>query len=352
MSPKDMPNRGREGAISMATMRDVADLAGVSAKTVSRVFNNDPHVTPETKARVEAALRELSYVPNSIATTFRTGRAPVIGVAVPDILDPFFASIAHAAEILAADRGMSVVITGLGSPDREPEAVQALLRQALSGLVIASVSLDHSYLAAWTERTNIVFVDRPPVGIAADSFIEDDIGGASLATTHLIEHGHSRIGFIGDDLDVPTTRARLDGYRAALVAAGIADDDELVGMGAFDRAGAAEALATIDHAAPTAVFCSNARAAMGLAPILQDSGLAITTFGDFPFADMLTPSWTVIDQDPVKLGSLAAKRVLDRLDKPNRRYRRRTVLPVDLVERDSCRVKTRLAAARDERYLT
>jgi LacI family transcriptional regulator len=78
----------------MTTMREVAAAAGVSAKTVSRVFNDDPHVTPETRARVEVALRQLNYVPNAVATTFRTGRSPVVGIAVPDIVDPFFAAIA------------------------------------------------------------------------------------------------------------------------------------------------------------------------------------------------------------------------------------------------------------------
>ena len=195
----------------MATMRDVAAIAGVSAKTVSRVFNNDPHVTPETKQRVQAALRELNYVPNSVATTFRTGRSPVIGVAVPDIVDPFFAAMASAADSLAASHEMSVVITNLGDPHREPEVVQSLLRQALSGLIIAPAAADHSYLAPWLQHTPVVFVDRPPVGVAADSFTEDDVAGAHLATTHLLEHGHTRIGFIGDDLAIPTTKARLDG---------------------------------------------------------------------------------------------------------------------------------------------
>jgi len=86
----------------MATMREVAARAHVSAKTASLVFNDDPHVSLDTKQCVAQALRELNYVPNSIATTFRTGRAPVIGVAVPEIADPFFASIAEAAETLAA----------------------------------------------------------------------------------------------------------------------------------------------------------------------------------------------------------------------------------------------------------
>ncbi len=330
----------------MATMRDVASRAGVSAKTVSRVFNNDPHVTPETRGRVEVAIRELNYVPNAIATTFRTGRAPVIAVAVPDIVDPFFASIAKAVETVAAAHRMSVVMTSLGDPAREPEVVQSLLRQAVSGLILAPVATDHSYLQAWIERTHVVFVDRPPHGVAADSFIEDDAGGAHMATTHLIEHGHTRVGFIGDELAIPTTRARFDGYRAALLEAGIPLDDTLVALGAVDRAGAATAFAELDQAGPTAVFCSNARAAMSLVPVLQHSGLAVSTFGDFPLADMLSPAWTVIDQDPLQLGTLAAQRILDRLAKPNRRYRRRTVIPVDLVERESCRVETRLVRSR------
>ena len=327
----------------MVTMRDVAARAGVSAATVSRTFNNDPRVSPESKQRVEAALRELNYVPNSIATTFRTGRAPVIGVAVPDSVDPFFASIARAAHKLAAAQGMSVVITNLDDPAREPEIVQSLLRQALSGLIIAPATADHSYLRAWVDRLPVVFVDRPPIGVTADSFTEDDAVGAHLATTHLIDHGHTRVGFIGDDLAIPTTKARLDGYRAALIDAGIALDEDLVAVGAVDRTGAAETFATLDRAAPTAVFCSNARAAISLVPYLQNTGIAITTFGDFPLADMLVPSWTVIDQDPVQLGTLAAQRILDRLAKPNRRYRRRTVIPVGLVERESCRETARLS---------
>lgn len=331
----------------MATMRDVAALAGVSAKTVSRVYNDDPHVTAETKERVDAALRALNYVPNTIATTFRTGRAPVIGVAVPDITDPLFASIAKAAEELARTRGMSVVITSIGvDPEREVGVVQALLSQPLSGLIIAPVRTEHHYLAPWAERMPVVFVDRQPVGLAVDSFTEDDTAGARLATADLIGHGHTRIGFIGDDGSIPTSKNRLQGYRDALSAAGIPFDDALVAFGAFDRPGAGAAFAAVDAVgpSPTALFCSNARSAISLVPFVRASGLAMATFGDFPLADMLQPAWTFIDQDPYRLGTLAAQRILDRLDRPKGRFRRRTVLPVPLVERESCLVDTRLRA--------
>lgn len=327
----------------MATMRDVASLAGVSAKTVSRVFNDDPHVLPETRARVDAALRQLNYVPNAVATTFRTGRAPVIGVVVPDIMDPFFGALARAVESVAAANGQSVVISGFGGdPQREPQAVQSLLRHSPSGLIIAPTSTDQRYLAAWAERTHIVFVDRQPVGVLADSFAEDDISGAHLATSHLVNHGHTRVAFLGDDLMIPTTRDRLTGYREALRQASLDLDDQLVALGALDRASGADALDRLEAAEPTALFCSNARTAMNLAPLLRDCGLAVTSFGDFPLADLLTPSLTTIDQDPQQLGTLAAQRIVDRLTFPDRRYRRRTVLPLELIERDSCAVTTRL----------
>lgn len=329
----------------MATMRDVAAVAKVSAKTVSRVFNDDPHVSPETRERVEAALRELEYVPTTLATTFRAGRAPVIGVAVPDIADPFFAAIAKAVETVATAHDMSVVITSLGDdPEREPSIVQSLLRQALSGLVIAPVAHDQSYLVAWSNRTPLVFVDRPPLGVRADSFTEDDFHGAYDATEHLVQHGHVRVGFIGDDTAIPTTGDRLSGYQAALRDNGIEADAELVVLGAFDRVAATRAFETLERLStpPTALFSSNARVTMGLVPMLRDSGLAVTAFGDFPMADMLSPAVTVIDQDPLTLGTLAARRIVDRLTHPNRRYRRRTVIPVDLVERQSCLVTSRL----------
>jgi LacI family transcriptional regulator len=339
----------------MVTMRDVAAQAQVSPKTVSRVFNNDSHVSADTRKRVEAALRELNYVPNVLATTFRSGRAPAIGVAVPDITDPFFAAIAKAAETVATDSQMSVVITSLGDdPEREPTMVQSLLRQALSGLIIAPVARDHSYLQSWADMIPLVFVDRPPVGVRADSFTEDDHNGAYLATEHLVQHGHGRIAFIGDDTGMPTTGNRLIGYRAALHDHGIDDDEDLVVLGAFDRGGAAEAFASLEDLVtpPTALFSSNARVTMNLVPVIRDSGLAVTAFGDFPMADMLTPALTVIDQDPFTLGTLAAQRILDRLTHSNRRYRRHNVLPVRLVERQSCSITSRLDnthLARDRR---
>lgn len=323
----------------MTTMREVAAIAGVSAKTVSRVFNDEPHVTPETRTRVEAALQQLNYLPNAVATTFRKGRSPVIGIAVPDLVDPFFAAIAKSVNRIAINHGLSTLVTSLGDAiPKEDEVVGRLLSQSLSGLIIAPVATDHTYLSPWKDRLPIVFVDRAPTKLTADSITVDDSGGAHMATEHLIGHGHRRIAFVGDTAELPTSYRRLLGYRNALDEHAIPQNAAYEVFGAVDRNSAAHAICTLAELAepPTAILSSNARSTMALVPALHRMPLALVGFGDFPMADVLEPPITVIDQDPAALGTLAAQRVFDRLAHPTRRFRRRTVLPVALIERASC----------------
>jgi len=326
----------------MATMREVAQRAGVSAKTVSRVLRNDRYVSDSVRSRVNAAVEELQYVPNMLAVTFRTGRDAAIGVAVPDIGDPFFARIVQAVEVEARRSETAVIVTSLGyDPDHEEPAVEALLKRQVLGLVFCPVSDNQSYLAPWLQRTPIVFVDRAPVRLTADSVIEDDFGGAHQATTHLLEHGHRRIAFVGDANKAPTTMHRLQGYSQALADAGIPFDEALVYLGATDAESMDGALTAFRaHPEPaSAVFSSNARSTLAVYPALQrlgGDGLALVSFGDFPMAASLDPSVTVIDQDPSAVGRFAAERLFARIDSPGRRLRRRTVLPVSLIERASC----------------
>src|SRR4051794_36265676 len=130
-------------------MRDVAARAGVSAKTVSRVMHNDRYVSDDVRRRVEQAIRELQYVPNPLARTFRSGRDAAIGIAVPDISDPFFATVTQAAEQIARARQTAVFVTSLGSdPADERGAVEGLLGRRVAGLISTPVSADQSYLKA------------------------------------------------------------------------------------------------------------------------------------------------------------------------------------------------------------
>src|SRR4051794_40932631 len=131
----------------MSTMRQVAEHAGVSAKSVSRVINNDRYVSAAVRRRVEQAIAELNYVPNELARTFRAGRDAAIGVAIPEISDPFFASLTREIEQLARSRGLAVLITSLGQDGAEEQnRVEALLRRQLNGLITTPVSADQSYL--------------------------------------------------------------------------------------------------------------------------------------------------------------------------------------------------------------
>jgi LacI family transcriptional regulator len=322
-------------------MRQVAERAGVSAKTVSRVMNNDRYVSAAVRERVERAIEELQYVPNLLARTFRSGRDAAIGVAVPDISDPFFAAVTHAIEQIARTRGTAVFVTSLGTEGHDEKAgVEALLGRQIIGLISTPVAADQSYLRPWQARTAMVFIDRPPSKITADSVIEDDRGGGYSATAHLIDLGHRRIAFVGDQPSVLTTMRRLEGYRTALRDAGIDECPELVILGVTSSAEAAGTATKLlaRPSPPTAIFSSNSKCSIGIVPALQGierTDVALISFGDVPLAAALQPALTVVDQNPDALGKFAATRLFERLENPNRRLRRNIVLPVTLVTRAS-----------------
>jgi LacI family transcriptional regulator len=325
----------------MTTMRDVARVAGVSAKTVSRVFNEDPHVTEETRERVRWAMQKLNYVPNLLARSFRAGADPAVGLAVPDIGDPFFAEITSSIEIDLVGRGMAVVVSSLGqAAERERSALEALLRRQISGLIVACASADQAYLAPWQSRTPMVFVDRPPKGLSGVYVIEDDLAGARQAVTHLASHGHQRVAFLGISTPITTVLRRLKGYRSAVAELGLDGRPDLICMpsGSADEC-AAELVKLLETPnPPTAVFSATTLCTMSLVQALQRAGrsdIAIVGFGDFPMAQALTPPVTVLDQDPARLGRIAVERLVQCIENPQAKVRRRTVLPVHLIPRGS-----------------
>jgi LacI family transcriptional regulator len=324
----------------MVTMRDVAAHAGVSAKTVSRVVNNDRYVSTDVRERVERAIAELRYVPNMLAVSFRTGRDAAIGVAVPGVADPFFAGIIDAVEREASRRGAAVIVTSVGwEPTHEQRSIEAVLHRRVSGMIICPVGPDMSFLRPWQTRTPLVFVDRVPGRLVADAVVQDDIGGGRELTAHLISHGHRRIAFLGDD--VVTGKLRLEGCRQAVTAAGLSPGERLVHLGEVDATTVTVALRRIlaEPDPPTAVFSSNARCTVSVLSALQTlrrRDVAVAGFGDFPTAAVLKPPVTVIHQDGDAMGRFAAERLFTRLDHPGRKLRRRTVLPVSLVTRASC----------------
>ena len=318
-------------------MRDVAEMAGVSLKTVSRVINAEAGVTAATTERVTSAIAELGFERNDLAASLRHGRSSsTLGLVIEDVANPFYSAVAQAVEAAARDRGF-LLITASAREDatRERELVAALLRRRVDALLIVPAGSDHRYIAA---SSHPVFLDRPPLGIEADTVLLDDLGGARSAVEHLIAHGHTRIACVADDAGLYTMRQRITGYREALEAAGIEHDPSLLSTGTGDVASAEAAVARLlampDKRRPTAIFTANNRNTIGALHALANvpRQVALAGFDDFELADLL--GTTVVRADPWKLGEQGAALAFARLDGDERPPLTVTI-PTQLIARGS-----------------
>jgi LacI family transcriptional regulator len=304
-----------------ATMRDVAELAGVSLKTVSRVVNGDANVRPDMAARVLKAAETLHYRHNVAANLRGRNAVSMVGLLIQDVSNEFSASIFRAVEDVAASRGVQVLATNVDESEaREHELVSSLVARRVDGLIIAPSTQDHEYLALEQQLgTPVVFIDRPPIGIQADSVLADNREGSARGVRHLIAHGHRRIGFIGEPPRFLPARDRYAGYCDALERIGIAPDPDLTrrGLETEESAEAAcvEMLSRPDP--PTAIFSAHNRltigAIRGMRMLRVHARTALVGFDDFKLADLLDPAVTVIAQKPADIGRLAAEVLFVRL---------------------------------------
>jgi LacI family transcriptional regulator len=322
------------------TMRHVADRAGVSLKTVSRVINDEPNVAESTAARVTAAIADLGFRRNDLARSLRHGRSSAtIGLVIEDVANPFYSAITQAVETAARRRGFMVIAGSCSEdPELERELVQALLRRRVDALVLVPAAASHDWLAA--EETPVVFLDRPPVGMEADAVLLDNAGGARTAVEHLLSYGHERIACVADPEELVTASERVAGYRAALAAAGIEPDPRLVRTDSRDpehsQAIVSELLALPKKVRPTALFTGNNRQTVGALRALRGHKreLALVGFDDFELADLLATPTTVIRHDSHRMGVEAAQLAFARLDGDDAPPRH-VVLPTELVARGS-----------------
>lgn len=326
----------RDGA---PTMRDVAAHAGVSLKTVSRVVNMEPRVHPDTAARVRQAIGALGFRPNDIARSLRPGQSSsTLGLVIEDLSNPFYSVIARAVEEMASAGGCMVLMgSSEEDPERERSMVTALLRRRVEGLLVVPAGTDHTYLTpSDSVRTPIVFLDRPPGNLEADVVLLDDRRGAREGVTHLLQHGHRRVGFIADLSTIYTAKERLAGYQEALAAAGIPFDQQLVLMDSRNATQASRAVTQLLGVSnpPTAFFTGNNRNSAGALLALRAAGstAALVGFDDFEFADVL--GITVVAHDPAEMGRRATELLFTRMHDhgtPPSRH----VIPTHLVERGS-----------------
>lgn len=313
----------------MATIKDVARLAGVSVATVSHVINGTRPVAPETAAKVWRAIKELDYHPNAVARSLRTRTTHAIGVVVSDITNPFFATLVRGAEDAAIQAGYSLIVCNSDEDlQKEDLYVTMLRRRRMDGLLIAPVRDGASPAVRELAQSGIpfVFVDRKAKGIEADAVLSDNARGAYIATAHLLERGHTRIGIILGIRGATTTEERFQGYRQALRESGLPVDEGSVVYGEYRAEGgqrALEALLSLPDP-PTAVFSTNNLMTLGALREVRRRGirvpeeLAIIGFDELEWSELVDPPLTVVAQKPYEIGHRAVKLLLERLRDPDR----------------------------------
>jgi LacI family transcriptional regulator len=319
----------------------VAAEAHVSFKTVARVVNGEPGVRPETAARVMEAVRRLGFQPNQLASSLKRGVSKsTVGLLIEDVANPFFARLARVVEEVTRARDMLLVIASSDEdPVRERQVLDSLVRRRVNGLLVVPAGRDHRYLAREMDLgVAVVFLDRPPGRLRADTVLGDDRAGARAGVEHLVTNGHRRIAAIGDSLEVYTMRERQAGYREALDVAGLPLDPALERFDCHDTTDAEETvrqlLAMPDP--PTAVFGCNNRAGVGAVQALvrTEARVALVNFDDFELAGSLATPVTVVQRDNDLLGRTAAELLLRRMDGWKGPVQR-IVVPARLVVRGS-----------------
>ncbi|MGE0241132.1 MAG: LacI family DNA-binding transcriptional regulator [Parvibaculaceae bacterium] len=329
------------------TLRDVAQRAGVSAMTVSRVVNGSDGVDAETQRRVEEAILALDYIPNRLARSLVSQQTRTIGLIVPDVVNPFFAPVVRGAETTARKAGYRVLLCNSeGDLRLEREYIEDLVAHRVEGLLLAPAS-DRSRVALLPllkGRFPLVLLDRSLPDTDCDHVISDSVAGARRLVEHLIAVGHRRIAHFTESDDVSTGRDRLDGYRQALAAAHIPVSEDLIFRTTTDRIGGYRAAQLMLHLdpLPTAIFTVNNMTALGAMQALRERGLKVpediglVCFDDVEHLAILSPFLTVVDQPGETFGSLGAQLLFERISGKAGNRSRRIVLQADLIVRQSC----------------
>jgi LacI family transcriptional regulator len=331
------------------TMSDVARLAGVAAMTVSRTLSGNVRVSAETRRRVEVAIEQLKYRPNEVAQALRGQRSHSIGLILPYLYDPFFATCAHAVATVANERGYSVIVTmSNADPDTEYAEAGRMLERRVDGVVVIPTNLDQTRLTrSLFGKTPVVAFDRPLPDKGIDVVMVQNTAGARRMVEHLIGHGHKRIAFMGLTRSLFTINARFLGYRRALQDAGL-QEDTFFGCESEEETLRVLAEKLKGKSAPTAILASNTLATRYVLSSIAHLGvripndLAFAGFDDLDLAEITSPPLSVVRQPAQEMGRVATSLLFDRIDRGETpRTGDRIVLPVEIVLRRSCGCKHR-----------
>ena len=306
--------------MGLISIKDIARVAKVSHSTVSRALHNSPLVSHETAQRIREIAREKGYRPSAVARSLVTRRTKTIGVVVTRIADPFIAEVVNGIEEVANDHGYSVFLANSNAnPDREVKVVHSFHERRVDGILVTASRVGALYMPLLTEmRVPIVLINNQHPGEFVHSVMIDNVTASSQATEHLIQLGHKRIAYIGDQYGFQSDTERFAGYRRALEIADVPFLPELIAHGDGNAEGGMHAmqklLETVDP--PTAVFCYNDMSALGALRSIRAKGMrvpddiSVAGFDDLFIASYTNPALTTISQPMKQMGSTAMEILL------------------------------------------
>ncbi|EGT5683385.1 ribose operon transcriptional repressor RbsR [Cronobacter turicensis] len=326
----------------MATMKDVARLAGVSTSTVSHVINKDRFVSEAIRLRVEDAIRTLNYAPSALARSLKLNQTRTIGMLITASSNPFFSELVRGVERSCFERGYSLVLCNTdGDEQRMNRNLETLLQKRVDGLLLLCTETHQPSPAIMKRYPAIptVMMDWSPFDGDSDVIQDNSLLGGDIATRYLIDKGYTRIACVTGPLDKTPARLRLEGYRAAMRRAGlrVAEDYEVIGD--FEFAGGLRAMQSLLALPepPQAVFMGNDAMAVGAYQALYQAGLripqdiALVGYDDIELASYMTPPLTTIHQPKDELGELAIDVLIHRMAQPELQQQRLQLTPVLMV---------------------
>jgi len=329
-----------------ATLADVAEYAGVSASTASRALNGRGELSEQTRAAVREAAAALQFEPSQLARSLRTRTTSTVGFVVPDVSSPFYAAALKGAQRTLEQSGFRVLLMDSGqAADGEVAALRTLLAHRVDGLLVSTVGLDRDRFVTLVagRATPCVFFDSAVADTGAGTVLLDNEAGIDLLVEHMLEHGHRRVALLAGSLRETSGRDRLDAFVAALQRHGISTRQEYIAGDRWTQQNGDLATRRIlgSNPPPTALISSSVELALGALLACRDLGvripddLALATFDDAYFAELLDPPLTTVAYDPADVGRLAAQLLVGTIRDPESGPHKLTV-GVELVLRRSC----------------
>jgi len=333
------------------TLSQVARKAGVGTTTVSRVINGGDRVSPKTLAHVRRVIETLGYMPSQAARTLKGHRTKTIGLVIPSIADPFFSSLAEAAQAVARENDSLLIVTATGNDaGAEIENLNVLTRHRVDGLLIVPANSQSQALRDLLARIHVpvVAIDRPVVGASIVSVVADNLEGAMAGTQHLIDHGYKRIVCLTGESTLYTIRKRISGHRKAVESAGL---PYMLDTSVKDYKSAEDAIKNLLSGPnrPDAIFATKNSTTIYAFEALQrlnipiPKSIGLLGFDDFELASGLRPSISVIQQPVEDIGRQAAEELFNQLFGANKtdgytssKHPRQIKLRTLLIPRASC----------------